>query len=65
MNTKEFRLKTKKELNEILLDLYRKKFKLLLEKTSGVEFKNNHILKILKRNIARILTIINEKRDKI
>ena len=43
MNTKEFRLKTKKELNEILLDLYRKKFKLLLEKTSGVEFKNNSL----------------------
>ncbi len=64
MNKKEFKLKTITELNEELTSLYKKKFKLILEKTSGVEIKTNHQFKKIKKNIAQILTIIKEKRDK-
>ena len=64
MNKKDLKLKTTTELNEELTSLYKKKFKLILEKTSGIEIKTNHQFKKIKKNIAQILTIINEKRDK-
>jgi ribosomal protein L29 len=53
------------ELKITLIALYKKKIKLLLEKSNTSEFKNRHLLKNIKKNIARTLTMINDKkRDK-
>ena len=60
MNISDLRKKNKKELEEQLVVFYRDRFKLQLEKTSGAEFTKNHLLKNLKKNIARVLTLITE-----
>ncbi|HFL8819391.1 MAG TPA: 50S ribosomal protein L29 [Candidatus Azoamicus sp. OHIO2] len=66
MKTTHLNEKSLTELNIYLVILYKKKLKLLLEKTNGSEFKNSHVLKSTKKYIARTLTIINEKkRDNI
>lgn len=64
MKTTQLKEKTINELKDFLVTLYKKKLKLLLEKSSMPEFKNNHLFKNIKKDIARILTIINiKKRD--
>ncbi len=64
MNIVELRKKTTKELKENLSLLYRKKLKLLLDKTSGAEFSKNHTIKNVRKNIARVLTLITELEKK-
>lgn len=52
-------------LEKRLTDLYKERFKLLIEKTNGTQFKKIHILRKIKLDIARILTFINKiKREK-
>lgn len=52
-------------LKKRLTDLYKERFKLLLEKTNGTQFKKSHMLKKIKLDIARILTYISKiKREK-
>ncbi len=48
------------ELNQTLFVLLRKQFKLRLEKTSG-EFAQTHQIKQVRRDIARVLTILAEQ----
>ena len=64
MNNK-FRNKNLKELQEELAVLYKEKFKLLLEKSNDSKFKKNHLFKFIRKDIARIFTLIvklkNEK----
>lgn len=55
----------KSNLEKRLTVLYKERFKLLIEKTNGTQFKKNHVLKKIKLDIARILTFINKvKREK-
>jgi len=61
---KDLRKKDSAELNKHLVSLYRKRFKLLLEKTSGAEFIKSHLLKLVKRDIARVLTLMTELNNK-
>jgi len=60
MNIKDFRKKNKIELRENLVGLHKNIFKLKLEKTSGVDFKKNHLFRVFKKDIARVLTVLNE-----
>lgn len=62
MKIKQLNEKNINELNNSLITLYKKKLKLLIEKSSTTEFKNNHLLKNIKKDIARTLTIINIKK---
>lgn len=62
MKNKELREKNYKELEEQLTIFYKEKIKLLIEKSSGAEFTKNHLFKKNKKTIARILTIMTEKK---
>lgn len=64
MKIKELRKKSYSELKNLLVTFYRERFKLLLDKTSGAEFTKNHLLKDIKKNIARVLTIIRQRKNK-
>ncbi len=61
MKAKELRLKSLNELFKILEEERKKLFNLKLEKNLG-KLKQTHLIKMTRKNIARILTVINEKR---
>ena len=58
------RNKTKEELILMLNNLLRERFKNNINKASG-DFTKNHLFLLLNKNIAKIYTIINEKRERI
>lgn len=60
-NIKDFKNKSTENLKEILLSMYKKKFKLLIEMSNNQTFKSYHNLRDTKKNIARLLTLIKEK----
>lgn len=62
MNAKELRQKTSLELNNELHELGEEVFKLKMQKGVG-QVARPHIFKKLRREIARIKTILNEKRE--
>jgi len=57
---KELRVKSEKELRRQLSSL-REQLRDLSFKIHSKEVKNNHLLKVVKKDIARILTVINSK----
>lgn len=60
MGVAELRQKQVPELQVVLRDLLRKQFKLRILKASG-ELKRNHQIKQLRRDIARVMTLLTEK----
>jgi large subunit ribosomal protein L29 len=60
MKAKELRLKSLSELFKLLAEERKKLFNLKIEK-SLKKLNKPHLLKLTKKNIARILTVINEK----
>jgi len=56
----DIRKKTITELNDMLLDLYKKRFKLRLEKIGGADFNKHSRLSSVKKDIAVVLTVIKE-----
>ena len=60
MKMKEFRVMGKPELQKQLATM-REQVRDLSFKLHSREIKNNHTMKAVKRDIARILTLINEK----
>ena len=60
MNTAELRNKTKAELNQDLLALLKEQFQLRMQK-GIVESPKTHLFKKIRKNIARIKTILVEK----
>lgn len=60
MNTAELRKKTTVELNETLLILLKEQFQLRMQK-GVVESPKTHMFKNLRKDIARIKTILVEK----
>lgn len=60
MGVAELRTKQIPELKQELTNLLRKQFKLRLLKGTG-ELKQNHQVKQLRREIARVMTLITEK----
>jgi len=63
MKAKELRKKSEKELKELLKENYKKLEELKFNKTLG-KLKNPRIIRDLKKDIARILTILNERKIK-
>jgi len=59
MKAADLRKKNDKELNEELLGLLREQFNLRMQKGSG-QLAQNHQLKDVRRNIARIKTVLQE-----
>ena len=60
MKTSELKAKAVPELNEELLALLQEQFKLRMQKGTQ-QLTRNHLLKEVRRNIARVKTILREK----
>jgi large subunit ribosomal protein L29 len=62
MNATELRGKTLAELSEALHDLLKEQFNLRMQRGTG-QFSRPHLMKDVRRNIARVKTVINQKRQ--
>lgn len=60
MKTHEFRQKSGEELKQELLELRREQFNLRMQKATG-QLSKPHLFKQVRRNIARLKTILREK----
>lgn len=60
MNTAELRKKDIKALREELTGLLREQFNLRMQRGTG-QLSRPHQMKTVRRNIARVRTILNEK----
>jgi len=63
MNTKELRDKSADELNKEMVELLREQFNLRMQKGTG-QLARPHQMKEVRRNIARVKTILREKASK-
>ncbi|MGV6826414.1 MAG: 50S ribosomal protein L29 [bacterium] len=61
MEASELRNKSQDELRTALHDLLREQFNLRMQQGSG-QLARPHAMKDVRRNIARVLTIMNEKK---
>ncbi len=63
MNATELREKTAAELDAELLGLTREQFNLRMQKATG-QMARPHQMKTVRRSIARVKTVLNEKAGK-
>ncbi len=63
MNATELREKTAEELNAELLSLTREQFNLRMQRATG-QMARPHQMKTVRRSIARVKTVLNEKTGK-
>ncbi|MFP3013310.1 MAG: 50S ribosomal protein L29 [Arsenophonus sp. NC-QC1-MAG3] len=62
MKAKELRKKNVEELNAELLNSLREQFNLSMQAVSG-QLKQSHLLTLVRRDIARIKTLLTEKAE--
>ncbi len=62
MKASELRGKTQAELREALHDLLKEQFNLRMQRGTG-QFSRPHLMKDVRRNIARVKTVMNQKRQ--
>ncbi len=60
MNANELKEKSVEELKAELLELLREQFNLRMQKSTG-QLSQTHLLKQVRRNIARVKTVLNSK----
>ena len=60
MKASELRQKSKDDLQTLLQDLSRERFNLRMQKSTG-QLSNSAEVKRVRRDIARLLTVLNEK----
>lgn len=60
MNAKDLRDKSVDELNTNLLELLRDQFKYRMQKATG-QLTQTHLLKQVRKDIARVKTVLTEK----
>ncbi len=63
MKAKDLREKSVEELNEQLLNLLRDQFNLRMQKATG-QLGQSHMLSRVKRDIARVKTVLNQQAGK-
>ena len=63
MKATELRDKTAQQLNEQLLGLLRDQFNLRMQKATG-QLGQSHLLSQVKRDIARVKTVLNQQAGK-
>ena len=63
MKANELREKSAQQLNEQLLGLLRDQFNLRMQKATG-QLGQSHLLKQVKRDIARVKTVLNQQAGK-
>ena len=62
MTAQDLREKSVAELNEELMNLLREQFNLRMQAATG-QLQQTHTLKAVRRDIARVKTVLNEKAD--
>jgi large subunit ribosomal protein L29 len=62
MKASELREKTQAELRETLHDLLKEQFNLRMQRGTG-QFSRPHLMKDVRLNIARVKTVMNQKRQ--
>ena len=62
MKAAELRGKNQAELKEALHDLLKEQFNLRMQRGTG-QFSRPHLMKDVRRNIARVKTVMNQKRQ--
>lgn len=62
MSTSELRGQSPEELNKTLHELLKEQFNLRMQRGTG-QFSRPHLMKDVRRNIARVKTLLNEKRQ--
>ena len=62
MKASELQAKTAAELRDTLHDLLKEQFNLRMQRGTG-QFSRPHLMKDVRRNIARVKTVINQKRQ--
>ncbi|MCB1803295.1 MAG: 50S ribosomal protein L29 [Gammaproteobacteria bacterium] len=62
MKAAELRGKSQAELRDTLHDLLKEQFNLRMQRGTG-QFSRPHLMKDVRRNIARVKTVINQKRQ--
>ncbi|GAB2777991.1 50S ribosomal protein L29 [Halomonas shantousis] len=60
MKAQEIREKSVEALQEQLFELLREQFNLRMQKATG-QLNQSHLLKQVRRDIARVKTVLNEK----
>ena len=60
MKASELKDKSVEDLNKELLELAREQFNLRMQKGTG-QLTKSHLLKEVRRNIARVKTVLNQK----
>ncbi|MBO1519845.1 50S ribosomal protein L29 [Oceanisphaera pacifica] len=60
MKAKDLREKSVEELNQELLDLLQAQFKMRIQASTG-QLEQTHNIKVVRRDIARVKTVLNEK----
>ena len=60
MNASELKQKNVEELNAELLNLLREQFNLRMQNSTG-QLAQTHLIKNVRRDIARVKTILNQK----
>ena len=60
MKTAEMREKSEQELDAHMMELLKEQFNLRMQRGSG-QLAKNHLMKVTRRNIARVKTIMKEK----
>ena len=60
MKIEELKNKTLDQLRSILIDLKKESFNLRFQKANG-QLENTARIKVVKRSVARVLTLINNK----
>ena len=61
MKANELRDKTQQELQSVLEDLLKEQFNLRMQVGTG-QLARHHVIKDVRKNIARVKTVMNEKR---
>ncbi|CAJ0993544.1 50S ribosomal protein L29 [Pantoea sp. Nvir] len=61
MKATELRKKNPEELKTELLSLLREQFNLRMQVASGQGIQQNHLLKKIRRDVARVKTLLTEK----
>ncbi len=62
MKASELKDKTESELREQLHELLKEQFNLRMQRGTG-QFSRPHLMKDVRRNIARVKTVMNQKRQ--
>ena len=63
MKANELREKNAEQLKEVVIDLRKQQFELRMKEASG-QLNTNHELGLLRKNIARVKTVLNESQGK-